>query len=140
MKKLNEIKGNNPFKVPENYFEEVNRRILTETTDYDSEVNKPGLFFRFRNQFAIAASIAGFILLSYTAVTLLTDDKTNLIVSEVISGDYSGSYFNDIDLTTLEENAASLDLPEVEPEVSNNEIIDCLLLEYIEISEIYEKL
>jgi hypothetical protein len=140
MKKLNEIKGNSPFKVPENYFEEVNRRILSETAGNDIEVNKKGLFLRFRTHLAIAATVAGLILLSYTAIKLLTAEETNLKVSLAISEEYSGSYIDDIDLIMLEENAASLDLPEVEPEVSNNEIIDYLLLENIEISEIYEKL
>jgi hypothetical protein len=140
MKKLNEINEKNPFKVPENYFEVVNRRILSETTGYIHEVKKPGLFFRFRTQFAIAASVAGFILLSYTAIKLLTAEEKSLKLSDAASEEYSVSYIDDIDLITLEENAASLDLPEVEPEVSNNEIIDYLLLENIEISEIYEKL
>jgi hypothetical protein len=34
MKKLNETPGKNPFKVPENYFEEVNRKILSETAGH----------------------------------------------------------------------------------------------------------
>ena len=29
MNKLNDIAGKNPFKVPENYFEEVNKRIIS---------------------------------------------------------------------------------------------------------------
>ena len=40
MKKLNEIPGKNPFKVPENYFEEVNRKILSVTSGNDHEVKK----------------------------------------------------------------------------------------------------
>jgi hypothetical protein len=139
MKKLNEIPEKNPFKVPENYFEEVNRKILTDTSGYDDEVKKIGFYNRFRTQLAVAASVAGFILLSYGAVKILTVGKNNLQVSEVISEENTDSYINDIDLTTLEENAAFLDLSEEGPKVTRNEIIEYLLLENIEISEIYEQ-
>lgn len=140
MKKLNEIPGKNPFKVPENYFEEVNRKILSVTSGYDHEVKKSSFYYRFRTQLAVAASVAGFILLSYAAVKILTVGKNNLQVTEVITGEYSEMYINDIDLTTLEENAASLDFTGEGPEISKSEIIDYLLLENIEISDIYEQL
>jgi hypothetical protein len=47
---------------------------------------------------------------------------------------------NDIDIQSLEENAASLVLPEEAPEVNKTDIIDYLLLENIEINDIYEQL
>ena len=88
----------------------------------------------------IAASVTGFILLSYTAVKLLTPDKINSQVSEVMYEEYSESYINDIDILTLEENAASLVLSEKGSEVNKTDIIDYLLLENIEINDIYEQL
>jgi hypothetical protein len=138
MKKLNETPGKNPFKVPENYFEEVNRKILSETAGHNHEVKKGGLFTRFRVQLAVAASVAGFIILSYSAVKLLTAEKNNFQVSEVLFEEVNESYINDIDLTTLEEDASSLDLYEEGSGVSKNEIIEYLLFENIEISDIYE--
>ena len=50
------------------------------------------------------------------------------------------NYINDIDLLMLEENAASVGISEVRPEVSKGDIIDYLLSENIEISDIYEHL
>jgi hypothetical protein len=139
MKKLNEIPGKNPFIVPENYFEEVNRKILLVASDNKHEVKKSSFYYRFRTQLAVAASVTGFILLSYAAVKILTADRKNLPLSEIASGEYSESYINDIDLITIEENAALLDFTVESPEVSKKEIIDYLLLENIEISDIYDQ-
>jgi hypothetical protein len=139
MKKLNEIPGKNPFKVPENYFEEVNRKIISVTSGNEHEVKKSGFYYRFRTQLAVAASVAGFILLSYATVKILTAEKKNLFISEIAFSEYTESYINDIDLITIEENAASLDFTVESPEISKNEIIDYLLLENIEISDIYEQ-
>jgi hypothetical protein len=71
MKKLNEIPDKNPFKVPDKYFEEVNRKIISVTSGDSQDVRKVVLYRRFRQYFLIAASVAGFIMLSYTAVKLL---------------------------------------------------------------------
>jgi hypothetical protein len=140
MQKQNEIPDKNPFKVPENYFEEVNRKIISVTSGLNQEVKKVGLYNRFRPYLLIAASVTGFILLSYTAVKLLTPDRINSQVSEIMYEMYPESYLNDIDILTLEENAASLVLFEKGPEVNSTDIIDYLLLENIEINDIYEQL
>ena len=78
MQKLNEIPDKNPFKVPENYFEEVNRKIISATSGQEQEVKKIGLYNRFRPSFLIAASVTGFILLSYTAIKLLNSWQNKL--------------------------------------------------------------
>jgi hypothetical protein len=140
MQKLNEIPDKNPFKVPENYFEEVNRKIISATSGYNREVKKIGLYNRFRPYFLIAASVTGFILLSYTAVKLLTPERINSHISEVLYEESPEAYINDIDILTLEESAASLVLFEEGPEVNKTDIIDYLLLENIEINDIYERL
>jgi hypothetical protein len=140
MKKLNEIPDNNPFKVPENYFEEVNRKIISVTSGYNLDVKKRGLYNRFRPYFLIAASVAGFILLSYAAIKLFVPDRINTQLSEVINKENSESYINDVDILSLEEDASSMVLSEEGPDVNKKEIIDYLLLENIEINDIYEQL
>ena len=139
MQKLNEITDKQPFKVPENYFEELNKRIISATSGYNEEVRKIGLFIRWRPYFLIAASVTGFIILSYTAIKLFVPEKLNTQFSEIILEDYPELYINDIDLLSIEESAASLDLFEELPEVNNSDIIDYLLLENIEINDIYEQ-
>ncbi len=140
MKKLDDISKKNSFKVPDNYFEEVNRKIISAATVADQSVKTLSLYTRLRAGILIAASIAGFIIVSYTALKLLTPEKTSSQISEVIYEINQDSLITDIDISTLEENASSLILPDEIPDVSKKDIIDYLMLENIEINEIYAKL
>ena len=138
MKELNDIPGKSPFKVPDNYFEEVNRKIISATSGIDKEVLRVGIFSRFPS-LLIAASVAGLILISYATIKLLTPARVNSQVSAVLHEINPDSYLNDIDLSLLEENA-SLVLSEELPDVSNKDIIDYLLNENVEINDIYAQL
>ena len=140
MNKLSKIPDKNPFKVPDNYFEEVNRKIISATTGFDQEVRKVRFYNRFRTSLLIAASVAGFILISYTAIKILTPGNNKSQVSEVLSEMNPDSYINDIDISSLEEDASSLIAPETGQDVSRKDIIDYLLFENIEVNDIYEQL
>lgn len=140
MKKLNDIPQKNPFKVPDSYFEDVNRKIISATSGYDQEVRKVSIYRRFRTNLLIAASVTGLIIISYSAIKLLTPDKRNLQVSEVLHEINPDSYINDIDISSLEVDASSLLPSEEGPDVSKNDIIDYLLLNNVEINDIYEHL
>jgi hypothetical protein len=140
MKKVDYIPEKNPFRVPDKYFEDVNRKILSATSGYEQEVRKVSVYNRFRTRLLIAASVAGVILISYTAVKLLIHDKVNKQVSEVLKEINPESYINDIDISSLEEGASSFVLYEEGPDVSKKDIIDYLLKENIEINDIYEQL
>ena len=108
MKKSDNIPDKNPFKVPENYFEEVNSKIISATTGAETVIRKVSVFNRFRTSILVAASVAGFILISYSAIKLLTPAGVNSRVSETLKEISPDSYINDIDLSALEENASSL--------------------------------
>ena len=138
MKKSDKIQKENPFKVPDNYFEDVTRKIFSATSGNNLKARKFQFYNRFRTQIAIAASFAGIILLSYTAVKLLTPGKSINQMSEVINNENLDLYIEDIDLLTLEENMASIALPEEASEINNSDIINYLLSENIEIYDIYE--
>jgi hypothetical protein len=140
MKKFDYIPEKNPFKVPDNYFEELNRKIISVTSGSEQIEKKISVFNRFRTTLLIAASVAGFILISYTVIKILTPDKVNSQVSEVLHEISPDSYINDIDLSSLEEGASSVVFYEEGPDVSKKEIIDYLLKENIEINDIYEQL
>jgi hypothetical protein len=129
-----------PFRVPDGYFEEVNSKIISATTGTCKSASKPRLSIRFRPYLLAVASVAGFIILSYTAIKLTFLQRINPQTSEVIPGGYFSPYFNEIDIFSLEENTESLTIPEEGPDVSNAEIIEYLVLENIEISDIYEQL
>jgi hypothetical protein len=140
MNKLNDIPGNNPFKVPENYFEEVNRKIISVTSGDAEKPVKVSILTRYRPYFAIAASVAGFIIISLFAVILLTVKKDRIRVSDIVPSENMELYINDLDLFTLEENATSVGISEVMSGLESNEIIDFLLEENVDISDIYELL
>jgi hypothetical protein len=140
MNKLSDIPEKNPFKVPDNYFEEVNRKIISSTSGFDEKIKKVSFYNRFRTSLLIAASVAGFILISYTAAKLLIPDNKKSQVSEVLSEINPDSYINDIDISSLEEESSAFMTPEAGPDVSKKDIIDYLLFENIEINDIYEQL
>jgi hypothetical protein len=140
MNKLNDIPDKNPFKVPDNYFEDVNRKILSATSGKDREIRMVNKHNRFRISLMIAASIAGFMLIGYTALKLIAPDRKNTQVTEVLQQMNPDSYINEIDILSLEEDASSLVLTDEGSGVSKKDIIDYLILDNIEINEIYEKL
>ena len=84
MKKLNEIPDKNPFKVPENYFEEVNRKIISDTSGYNQEVKKAGLYNRFRPILSDSSFCCRYLFfLVMLLLKLLTPERKNSQVSEV---------------------------------------------------------
>jgi hypothetical protein len=140
MKKDYHIPDKNPFRVPDNYFEELNRKIISVTSGHDKEIRKSGLFEKYRTSFLIAASIAGFILISYSALRLFTTDKKKSQVSEFLHVISPDSIIGDIDISSLEEDAASLIISEEGSGASKKDIIDYLILDNIEINDIYAQL
>jgi hypothetical protein len=140
MNKLNDIPDKNPFKVPENYFEDVNRKILSAASGKDKEIRMVSTHSRLRTSLMIAASFAGLILIGFSALKLLAPDKKNAREAEVFEQMSPDSLIYDIDILSLEENASSLVLTDEGSGVSKKDIIDYLILDNIEVNEIYEKL
>lgn len=141
MEKLKNIPDKNPFKVPENYFEEVNRKILSSTAGIVAEAGRTGLYFRLRPFLAVAASVAVLIISGYSALKLFipgTEGKD--IIPEISLQEFSESYLDDIDILMLEQNSDPLIMSGRVPNISKSEIIDYLLLENIHENEIYELL
>ncbi len=140
MTKLSDIPPKNPFKVPDNYFDEVNRKIISATSDIQPVVRKISVYNRFRTGLLIAASVAGFIILSYGTVRLINSEKSGSTVSEVLQDINPDSLINDIDISSIEMSASSLTIPQESLDVSKKDIIDYLLKENIDINDIYERL
>lgn len=140
MQKLNEKPVKSPFRVPENYFDEVNRKLISAATGKDLDVRQPSIPNRLRSYLLIAASVAGFILLSYAAVKLLTDGNVKFSSNEISLKVTSEQDIYDIDISTIEDKSASLLFSDEGPDVSKTDIIDYLLQEDIELNEIYEQL
>jgi hypothetical protein len=140
MKKIDEIEKKNPFRVPENYFEDINRKIMSDTGIPEENERRLTPYIRLRRTLLVAASIAGFMLIGYTAVKLLTRESRMQQVSEILTDINSDSLMNDIDLSSLEEDASEITISDEAPDVSKKDIIDYLIQDNIELNDIYEKL
>lgn len=138
MKKINNIPDKTPFKVPEGYFDEVNNRIIRATSGKIQDEKKSLIYHRIRPFLLAAASVAGFVLLSYTAVRLVNSRNRSHMADMTVN--YSSPVFNDLDIYSIEENSDSVAVPEQGPDVSKSEIIDYLVFDNIDINEIYEQL
>lgn len=137
METTGKIPDKNPFRVPENYFEEVNKRIIAATA---GEGRKKTPVLRLRSALIAAASLIGFVLLTYTAVKLITPYGKDKPENEAANEDYFYSLINEIDTYSLEEDAAILFQQDERYVVSQSDIIDYLVFENIDITEIYEQL
>lgn len=140
MKELKDISKQNPFKVPENYFEEVNRKILTETSGIESGGIMKGVVMRLSPYLAVAASIAVLVVFSYTAFRFFNPAKNTSGLPGITLSEFTDNYLDDIDILTLEENAATTGLFIEVTGFNNNDIIDYLVLENIDIYDIHEQL
>jgi hypothetical protein len=138
MKTINDIPGKNPFKVPENYFEKVNQKILSETADVESRPSKEVVYSRLGPFLAVAASVAFFVLLSYALVRIIHTGNENEVLPVISLEEFSEEYLNDIDITELEQDAAQAVMYDDMPAVSSQDIIDYLVLDNLDPNEIYE--
>jgi hypothetical protein len=140
MKTKDNIPEGNPFKVPENYFEEVSRKIISATAGDGLQEKHRSVRIPLRQFFTIAASVAVLALLSYTGIKLFSPPGESMSLNGIPSETYTEELVNDIDLIVLEEKAVSLEIPEERPRVDNQDIIDYLIKENIDINDIYEQL
>lgn len=140
MKTNDKIPEGNPFKVPENYFKEVNRKIISATAGDDLKRTHRIISISIRQFLAIAASVAVLALLTYTGSKLFTPSLESLSLYGTTSETFPEELVNDIDLIVLEEKAVSLDIPQVRTGMDDQEIIDYLVRENIDINDIYEQL
>lgn len=140
MKRLDDIEKKNPFKVPEGYFTEVNDRIFESVSGVVPQVKKKSVYIRMRPFIAVAASVALLISVAYGGYRLLNGKNAFPAMPEISTEELAGAYLNEFDVQIFEEtvkpNLQSLELPEM----SREEIIECLLSENIGLEEIYENL
>lgn len=140
MKELKDISKQTPFKVPENYFEEVNSKILSKTAGIDpGEINK-GILLRLKPFLAVAATIAILVVLGYTAFRIFIPDKNISELPVITITEFSDNYLNEIDIITLEEDAGLAGISQMTTGYSSNDLIDYLVFENIDIYDIYEQL
>ncbi|HCC71731.1 MAG TPA: hypothetical protein DEQ09_11345 [Bacteroidales bacterium] len=65
------IKDNNPFMVPDNYFDEVKEDILNRTSGKISKNGKKNIVKLLKPALMLAAAMVAFAIISYTVLKLL---------------------------------------------------------------------
>jgi hypothetical protein len=138
MKELKDISNKNPFKVPENYFEELNMKIISSTAGYSVEIKEKNHLRKLRPYLAIAASVAVLVILGFTAIYIFRATEEKSGIPEITLNEFSDNYLNDIDILTLEESAGIIEVEVARTDINSKDIIDYLVLENIDINDIYE--
>lgn len=126
------IKEKNPFRVPENYFEEVKKDIMTGVADTAPEERKSSIVRLLRPVVTLAAAMLLLVIISYSGLKLLfpgNDRVDELNYSELV---YQFDEAELISKLVDEKN----DFHELS--IDSDEIIEYLLEEDIEYASIIE--
>ena len=137
MNNTDQIPNKNPFKVPENYFTEVNRKIISATTGETEKPASMGIYRKIRPYLLAAASVSGFIIISYFTLMIITSRKD---VEANFTNRITMPYINDIDIYSIEESIGAIDITEGLHDIKKTDIVDYLIHENIEADAIIEML
>jgi len=140
MKNLNNIPDKNPFKVPENYFEEINNKIISSIPENEREIKKPVKVRSIRTWLMVAATVAGFVISGYTLMRIISSEKDPIQTASLYEMEFQDPLMTELDILSLEESVADIILAEDGTDLNSKDIIEYLLLENIEISDIYAQL
>ena len=71
MTNKDKIAKDNPFRVPDNYFDEVKRDIFAKTRGEENKKNKRGISRVLKPAIMMAAAMLAFVIISYSILKLL---------------------------------------------------------------------
>ena len=138
MMESNKYNRKDPFKVPENYFDDLPERVMYKISA-GKENEHRGIIYMIRPYMMFAAAMIIFVLISYTGLKLIfqiPEDK----MQDKLLGEYTELLLEDIDdLMIINEFTESMDYSFSE-DLSNEEIIEYLVNEDIDYLAIVEKL
>jgi len=148
MKINDEIKKDNPFKVPEGYFDTLTERTMSairksgDGEDAVTETERPVRRISLKPFLALAAAILGFAVISTVMVRVVTGDRA------AAENETGSSLYADLAAEELDTYMIEYELSQSEPVditgngqvVSSDVIIDYLMTEDIDLNDIYELL
>ncbi len=160
MKINDETANNNPFRVPEEYFDTLANRTMAAIREEkengrqegtlasvppvvqrgDAGHGKQGRFVHFRPFLALAAAILGFAILATAVVKLVTSDRQGRgaepgsILYADMAAEEIDTYMLENELNMTENVSGEMPEETISPEA----IIDYLMTEDIDLDEIYE--
>lgn len=131
----------NMFDVPENYFQDLPGRILEAVeTKIHGKDKSAGAWDRFKPAFLIAASVLGFMIISYTGLKLLRAEKESDFISSLDAIEYVGFYSHEFEEDLLLENIDMDETGTVLVLNETDEIIEYLIQEGIDDLTLYNEL
>ncbi|HUS85606.1 MAG TPA: hypothetical protein VMW76_00070 [Bacteroidales bacterium] len=129
MNKNINIEKNNPFRVPENYFDEFPGKVARRVSDTDGK-KRARLYSLAKPHLMLAAAMIGFVIISYTGLKLILPDRETDF-PDINLTEYAELLLYEIDdffiineLTTVENYrfAESLDDEEIIEYLENEDI------------------
>jgi hypothetical protein len=151
MKSIDEIKKENPFRVPDGYFESLTERTMSAVKDIPvseslAPEKKEGKV-RVMPFLALAAAIIGFAIIAAGMVRLVTRNAGGFpqvahdgIYADLVTGEIDTYIIENEWAVSEEDTDNEPEVQESETEVQSEAIIDYLLLENVELTDIYELL
>lgn len=138
MSEIEKIPKENPFRVPEGYFDEMTGRIMEAVSKFPRVSAPEKKLYRIRPWIAAAAGLAITIALGISYILFNNGKKE----ADILSGlSYNGTVeeiFYNMDITAIEEEIAAGMTSGGFSEVDNPDIIEYLVLHNINILDIYE--
>ena len=138
---LDQANKQDMFGVPESYFRDLPGRILeTVEIEIPDEVKSVRAWDRFKPVLLIAASVLGFIMITYTGQKLLRAEKESNLFSSLDVIEYIDYYSHEFGEELLLDN---INMDVLESDLVKNEtdeIIEYLIQEGIEELTIYNEL
>jgi hypothetical protein len=142
MKLNDEIKKKNPFRVPDGYFESLTERTMSAIKEVFEEEEKPVRRLHLRPYLALAAAVLGFAVITTVMVKLVSGDRgTKVKASD--SEIFADLAVEEIDTYMIESEwskTEAADITSEKEDISTDAIIDYLMMEGIDINDIYELL
>ena len=136
-------KKENPFRVPDNYFDNLPKNIQANIYARENTVIKPvtRILNYLKPHLALAAAILGFALIGYTGFRYFINKNSNSQIRNQEIAEYMDFYSNDFDNTLITDLLKEQEQQSVE--INDNlseEIINYLLNENIDIYTIANQL
>lgn len=140
MNSLQPYKKDNPFRVPENYLEELNGRILQNTSERPT-ATKIRTLAMIRPWLSLAAIIAGVAVLTMAVLHLSGGGYEKNIANNEALADIPQFLIDGIDMYMLElQMQDGIENNETAGANQHNDIIEYLMLNEIDFAMLYEHL
>jgi len=137
------LKNKNPFRVPDNYFDNLPEKIQVSIHKHKKAAGMPAtrIINYLKPHLALAAAILGFALIGYTGFRYFINRNSDSQIRNREIADYMDFYSNDVDNSIIMELLEKQEEQSIETDDDlSEEIIDYLLNENIDIYTIANQL